>query len=110
MAKSILQNCEEGRCCFFCKRNGQGDPLDKHHVFGAAFRRKAEHDGLWVYLCHDGCHENGKMAVHRNGRVDNALKAWAQRRAMKHYGWDVEEFRGRYGKSYIGEKREKKDA
>jgi hypothetical protein len=42
--------------------------------------------------------------------VDNALKAWAQRRAMKHYGWDVKEFRGRYGKSYIGEKREKKDA
>lgn len=103
MARSILQNCEEGRYCFFCKKNGQGEPLDKHHVFGAAFRKKAEAFGLWVYLCHDSCHENGRMAVHRNARVDRALKAWAQRRAMKHFGWDLVDFRGYFGKNYIEE-------
>lgn len=101
MARSILQNYEDGKYCFFCKKNGAVDPLDKHHVFGAATRKKAESDGLWVYLCHDSCHENGKMAVHKNARVDKALKAWAQRRAMKVKGWSEEEFRSRYWKSYI---------
>lgn len=110
MARSILQNCEDGRYCFFCKKNGAVDPLDKHHVFGAAFRKKSESDGLWVYLCHDACHENGKMAVHKNGRVDKALKAWAQKRAMRLKGWSVAEFRGRYGKSYIEESAEVRGA
>ena len=100
MSKSILQNCEDGRYCFFCKRNGQGEPLDKHHVFGGAYRKKSEHYGLWVYLCHASCHESGEMAVHRNAKVDDALKAWAQRRAMKKFGWDKTGFRIEFGKNY----------
>ena len=83
MARSILQNCEDGRYCFFCKKNGAVDPLDKHHVFGGALRKKSESFGLWVYLCHDACHENGPKSVQKNRRVDQALKAWAQKKAMK---------------------------
>ena len=108
MARSILQNCEDGRYCFFCKKNGQGDPLDKHHVFGGAFRKKSESFGLWVYLCHDACHENGEMSVQRNRRVDQALKAHAQKKAMRHYELTADEFRGLFGKNYIDEKKKEK--
>ena len=108
MAKSILQNCEDGRYCFFCKKNGQSDPLDKHHVFGGAFRKKSESFGLWVYLCHDACHENGEMSVQRNRRVDQALKAYAQKKAMRHYELTADEFRGLFGKNYIDTVKEEK--
>ena len=43
------------RECFLCGRNGADDPLDKHHIFGGAYRKKSERYGLTVYLCHDRC-------------------------------------------------------
>lgn len=110
MARSILQNCEDGRYCFFCKKNGAVDPLDKHHVFGGALRKKSESFGLWVYLCHDACHENGPKSVQKNRRVDQALKAWAQRKAMKYYGWNVTEFMGHFWKNYLDNKAKEEKA
>ena len=37
--------------CFLCGRNDTGDPLERHHIFGGANRKKSEKYGLVVYLC-----------------------------------------------------------
>ena len=63
-----------------------------------------------MYLCHDACHENGEMSVQRNRRVDQALKAYAQKKAMRHYGLSADEFRGLFGKNYIDTIKEEKEA
>ena len=99
MAKSILQ--KDKSYCAMCGRNGAQDPLDEHHVFGGAYRQRSEADSLTIYLCHDRCHENGKRAVHRNAKIDRAIKKRAQQFAMKKFGWTVEEFRIYYGKNYL---------
>ena len=57
---------ELARECWLCGKNGCHDPLDKHHIFGGANRKKSEHYGLYVYLCHNSCHLNGPDAAHRN--------------------------------------------
>lgn len=31
-----------GRSCWLCGRNGTAEPLDKHHIFGGAYRKKSE--------------------------------------------------------------------
>jgi hypothetical protein len=36
--------------CWLDQRNGYADPLDKHHIFGGAYRKKSEKYGLYVYL------------------------------------------------------------
>lgn len=97
--KSILQ--KERDRCFLCGRNGAADPLDEHHVFLAAYRKWADTFGLTVYLCHDRCHENGENAVHRNAVVCRKLQRYAQKKAMRHYGWSVEQFRQMFGRNYL---------
>lgn len=102
MAKSILQ--KDASYCFLCGMNANLEPLDKHHVFnGYSLRKKSENDGLTVYLHHCKCHIFGENAVHRNADVEKRLKAFAQKKAMEYYGWDIEMFRKRYYKNYIGE-------
>ena len=32
----------EEKECFLCGRNGNGDPLDRHHIFNGANRKKSE--------------------------------------------------------------------
>ena len=45
--KSIISDAKK---CYIC---GSVHDLEKHHcVFGTASRKKADRDGLWVYLCH----------------------------------------------------------
>lgn len=87
--------------CYLCGQNPCGDPLDKHHIFGASNRNKSEKYGLFVYIHHNKCHIFGKKAVHANASVNNALKAHAQKIAMQHYNWTVDDFRSIFGKSYI---------
>lgn len=102
MAKSILQTDKEH--CYLCKRNSHADyfGLDEHHVFGGkGIRPISEKYGLKVYLCHNDCHEYGENAVHRNAEVDLMLKQKAQRKAMKYYGWSVEDFIDIFGKNYL---------
>ncbi len=99
MSKSIIQ--PDKNRCYLCGRNGASDPLDEHHVFGGPFRKKSEHYGLKVYLCHFRCHIFAESAVHANAEVDKALKAEVQSIAMLHYGWTVDEFRAELGKNYI---------
>lgn len=87
--------------CWICGRNGAADPLDRHHVYGGSNRGQCEQDGLCVMLCHHDCHIFGEMAVHKNGYINRALKESVQRAAMEIYDWTVDDFRARYGKSYL---------
>lgn len=96
---SILQ--KDKTKCFICKQNACGDPLDKHHCFPGALRSKSEKYGLTVYIHHSKCHIFGENAVHRNAETNHKLQAYAQKKAMEHYGWTVEDFRKEFYKSYI---------
>jgi hypothetical protein len=92
---------DEPRCCFLCGRNGFADPLDKHHIFGGGRRNKSDKYGLYVYLCHDRCHENGKDSVQNNEEIMQKLHEWGQRKVMEEQGWDTERFIQEFGKNYI---------
>lgn len=90
-----------GRECFLCGRNGNGDPLDRHHVFGGGLRKKSERYGLVVDLCHHRCHQYGPEAAHQNAETRDELHRWAQKKAMKENGWTVDEFVRQFGKNYL---------
>ena len=96
---SILQ--EDKTVCFLCGKNANLEPLDCHHIFGAANRKKSEKYGLKVYLHHHQCHIFGKDSVHKNNEINQALKAQAQQKAMEYYGWTEDEFRNAFGKNYL---------
>lgn len=98
-APSILQ--DDLDCCWRCLRNGCGDKLDRHEVFGGAYREKSKRLGLWVVLCHDRCHIFGPDAVHNSAETARALKKFAQMRAMEEYGWSVDDFIREFGKNYL---------
>lgn len=92
------------RTCWLCGKNGCGEPLDKHHIFGGvAYRKKSERYGLTVFLCHDSCHENGPESVHRNPETRQRLQEYGQRRAMEENGWTVEDFIREFGKNHLSE-------
>lgn len=97
--ESIIQ--KDKTKCFICKQNACGGPLDKHHVFFGALRSKSERYGLTVYIHHNKCHIFGDMAVHKNAEINRQLQSFVQKKAMKHYGWSVEDFRREFYKSYI---------
>lgn len=89
------------RQCFLCGANGSTDPLDRHHIFGGAYRKKSEKYGLVVDLCHDRCHIFGGYAVHQNAKTMLQLKRYGQLKAMREQGWTEDEFRREFGKSYL---------
>lgn len=89
------------RTCWLCGRNGCCDPLDRHHVFGGALRRKSERYGLVVDLCHTECHIFGEQAVHQSRESMLALKKWGQRKAMEENGWSVSDFIREFGKNFL---------
>ena len=99
MAKSILQ--EDKTHCFLCGMNANLEPLEEHHIFNASNRKKSEKYGLKVYLHGNKCHREGKESVHKNAKVNNELKAFAQKKAMQHYGWSIKEFIQIIGKNYV---------
>lgn len=102
MAKSIMQTDKEH--CYLCGKNSRADyfGLDEHHIFGGyGIRPLSEKYGLKVYLCHNSCHEFGENAVHQNAEVDRALKQKAQKKAMKVYGWSIEDFIKIFGRNYL---------
>lgn len=92
---------ETERVCFLCGRNGCGDPLDRHHIFGGGLRKKSEKYGLVVDLCHSRCHEHGPKSAHQNREVSEELKKWGQRKAMLDQGWSLEEFIIEFGKNHL---------
>ena len=89
------------RECWLCGRNGQTDPLDKHHIFGGANRTKSEQYGAWVYLCHSRCHENGPESVHKNAATAQRLHEFGQQLLMEENGWTAEDFRLEFGRNYL---------
>lgn len=95
-APSIISGHSETEC-WLCGCNGLGK-MDRHEVFGGAYREKSKRLGLWVHLCHDGCHLNG---VHKNAYDANLLKEDAQYCAMTKLGWTKEDFIREFGKNYM---------
>lgn len=87
--------------CWLCGKNGSSDPLDRHHIFGGAYRKKSERLGLVVYLCHDSCHIFGEMAVHRNKFTMKKIHQYGQKVAMEKYGWTKEQFIQEFGRNYL---------
>jgi hypothetical protein len=93
---SILQKNTER--CFICHSRNW---LEWHHVFGGyKIREKSEQHGLKVRLCHY-CHNEPPNGVHHNREIRRKLQAYAQRKAMEHYGWSVEDFLREYYKNYL---------
>jgi hypothetical protein len=99
MAESILQ--KDKTKCFLCKGNDHFEPLDCHHCLPGANRKLSEKYGLKVYLHHNTCHIFGENSVHGNAKVMKKLQAYAQKVAMAHYGWSVEDFIKIFGKNYL---------
>ncbi len=83
--------------CDLCGKFGN---LERHHVFGGANRSLSEKYGLVVNLCHE-CHNEPPDGVHFNSKRMLALRKWAQKKAMEHYGWDEAEFIRIFGRSYL---------
>lgn len=94
--KSIIQTKKK---CFVCESTYN---LHCHHcMHGTANRKLADKDGLTVYLCYE--HHEGNMGVHsKNGHeLDLELKRIAQLRWQEYYNKTEDDFRSRYGKSYL---------
>ena len=98
-APSILEPARP--VCALCGRSF-GVKLDRHEPWGAANRQKSKELGLWVSLCHWGCHE-GPGSVHADAEKNRELRRRAQAQAMAVYGWDLAEWRRRFGKSELAE-------
>ena len=96
MNKSIMKNNHKG-ICYLCKRCTR---TENHHIFGGANRKKADKEGLMVYLCHY-CHNEPPNGVHFNREQNIRLKQIGQRTWMKHYNKTIEDFIKEYGKNYI---------
>lgn len=87
--------------CFICGRNGCGDRLERHHIFGGARRPLSEKYGLVVYLCGERCHRLGEYSAHQNAEIADYLHRYGQEKAMKENKWTVEQFVEVFGKNYI---------
>ena len=93
-------NCSSSEC-WLCGRRGGQDPLDRHHIFGAAYRKKSEKYGLVVMLCHNRCHIFGRDAAHQSAETMQLLHEYGQRKAMEEQGWDTSRFIREFGRNYL---------
>ena len=87
--------------CFLCGRNGNGDRLEHHHIFGAGNRTKSEKYGLVVLLCGERCHRTGKYSAHQNADIADYLHKYGQKKAMQEQGWTAKQFREIFGANYL---------
>lgn len=93
--KSIIQNSKQ------CYITGATDSIHEHHIFfGSGKRKLSEKYGLKIWLRADW-HNMSDYGVHFDKELDLQIKQMAQRKAMQHYEWTVEDFIGIFGKSYI---------
>lgn len=74
--------------------------LHRHEVFFGANRQKSIEYGLVVFLIPE-MHNMSNYGVHFNRAFDLELKKIGQKAAMDYYGWDIEQFRGIFGKNYL---------
>lgn len=94
--KSIVT--EYGGICLFCGRPAEGE---HHLLFGNGIRELAEQDGLKVPVCNN-CHNMGQALghIHGNPMAEKLSKILGQAVYEAKIG-SREEFRTRYGKSYL---------
>ena len=95
MAKSIIQTVKR---CAVCHTTLD---LHRHHIFAGSDRALSEKYGLTVWLCARH-HNMSSEGVHNNIALDRKLKAIARRRAMKYYGWSVEDWLKIFRRNYNG--------
>ena len=92
-APSVIEPFETDSCCI-CGKSGD---LVRHEVFHGPNRTKSKALGCWVYLC-PKCHTE----LHsKDPLLDWQLRRAGQLKAMAAYNWSVEDFRERFGKSYV---------
>lgn len=99
-APSIVQK-DADETCALCGANGISDPLNRHEIFGGAYRKKSKALGLWVSLCHSKCHQFGEYSVHNNQLINLAFKRKGQQAAMNAYNWTTTDFIYEFGKNYL---------
>lgn len=93
--KSIISDIKK---CYVCETTLN---LQLHHILFGRNRKKADEDGLTVYLCY--YHHLGTDGVHgKNGiDLDIDLKQIAEKRWCEYYNKTPEQFIKRYGRNYI---------
>ena len=96
MSKSIMPGNTKG-VCYICRRVCC---TEEHHIFRGKNRKRADADGMTVYLCHF-CHNEPPNGVHYNKAKDLRLKQIGESVWMSHYGKTVDEFIQAYGRNYI---------
>ena len=96
MSKSIVT--EYQNICFFCGRSAE---CEHHLLFGRRIKQLAEEDGLKVPSCNN-CHNMGKIneRLHDNSMAEKLSKQLGQAIYENKIG-TREEFRKRYGKSWL---------
>lgn len=72
----------------------------KHHIFGGANRKHSDEDGLVIFLKPEH-HNMSNKGIHNDKEFDLYAKKKAQLRWMEFYNKTEEQFRKRYGKSYL---------
>lgn len=87
--------------CFLCGRNGNGDPLERHHIFGGANRNLSEKYGLTVMLCGNRCHRNGEFAAHQCRTTAELLHQYGEKKWMQETGGTIEDFISIFGRNYL---------
>lgn len=94
--KGIVTDYNE--ICFFCGRPAE---CVHHLLFGNGTRALADQDGLKVPSCHK-CHNLGRTTerIHDNVMAEKLSKILGQAIYEAKIG-SREEFRARYGKSYL---------
>lgn len=81
--------------CYLCGKYG---PVERHHVFQGAYRKKAERHGYVVNLCHF-CHNEPPMGVHHNKENRIALRQTCQRKYEQTHTRD--QFIAEFGRNYL---------
>ncbi|MCM1183557.1 MAG: hypothetical protein NC337_09300 [Roseburia sp.] len=94
--KGIVTDYNEN--CIFC---GRPTECEHHLLFGNGGRELSEQDGLKVPACND-CHNTGPILgrIHDNPMAEKLSKMLGQAIYEARIG-SREEFRARYGKSYL---------
>lgn len=93
-SKSIMQDEKK---CYIC---GMTRGLERHHVFGAAYRKKSDRLGLTVYLCHYH-HNEPPHGVHHNRANMDWLRMRGQAAYMDYYGASKDDFIREFGRNYL---------
>ena len=75
-------------------------PVERHHIFGGANRKKSEKYGFIAPLRSD-LHPNGVFAGETAKAVDLKLKIMAQTYYERHFG-TREQFIKEFGRNYLG--------